>query len=318
MSEEQKEEFKVTEEKDGSVTVDLPENLAPEPEEAEDEEEKAAPVEAADDSDDDHPDDTEAVRAARRARRKAKKELIKKTNEEKDQRLQLLQRQNQELMERLANIERRANSADLARFDKAIEDEELRLNFAARKLKEAADQSDGDALVKAQKLWYETQRKLEMMKATKAKAVEQVNGQADAPNPRLTQLANAWLNRNSWYNKDGKDEDSQIAKVIDGKMAEEGWNPETEDYWEELDNRLRKRLPHRYTDEQDEQPVRRRPRSVVTGSSNESSGSNGNGTSFILSPEQVRAMKDAGFWEDKTLRQRMIKRYALEARNNRG
>lgn len=312
MSEETKEDFKVIEEKDGSVTVDLPENLAPEPEE---EEEKAAPVEAADESDDDHPDDTEAVRAARRARRKAKKEFIKKTNEEKDQRLQLLQRQNQELMERLANIERRANTADLARFGKAIEDEELRLNFAMRKMKEATDNSDGQALIEAQKLWYETNKKLEVMKATKARA-EQANNQPEAPNPKLQKYANDWMDRNSWYKKDGNDEDSAIAKLIDSKMADEGWDPTTEDYWEELDSRLRKRLPHRYTDEQDEQPARRRPRSVVTGSSNESSGFNGNGTSFTLSPEQVRAMKDAGFWEDKTLRQKMIKRYAIEARNN--
>ena len=315
MTEETKEEFKVVEEKDGSVTVDVPADLAPQ---EEDEKDEAAPVQAQEDSDEDHPDDTEAVRAARRARRRAKKDLIKKTNEEKDQRLQLLQRQNQDLMERLAKIEQRANSADLARFDKAIEDEELRLNFASRKMKEAADNSDGQALVKAQELWYEARRKIEAMKATKARAVEHVNNQPGAVNPKLTQLANSWMEDNDWYDPNGKDEDSQIAKLIDTRMAEEGWDPSTEDYWNELDKRLQKRLPHRYTDEQDEQPVRRRPRSVVTGSSRESSGSSGNTASVILSPEQVRAMKDAGFWEDPELRKRMIKRYALEARNNRG
>jgi len=33
-------------------------------------------------------------------------------------------------------------------------------------------------------------------------------------------------------------------------------------------------------------------------------------------PEQVRAMKDAGFWDDPDKRSKMIKRYAQEARNN--
>jgi hypothetical protein len=55
---------------------------------------------------------------------------------------------------------------------------------------------------------------------------------------------------------------------------------------------------------------------VVTGSSRESSGSV-NGNQFVLAPEQVRAMKDAGFWDDPEKRTKMIKRYAIEARNKR-
>jgi hypothetical protein len=54
---------------------------------------------------------------------------------------------------------------------------------------------------------------------------------------------------------------------------------------------------------------------VVTGSSRESS--RGNGSQFVLEPEQVRAMKDAGFWDDPEKRNKMIKRYAIEARNRR-
>jgi hypothetical protein len=55
---------------------------------------------------------------------------------------------------------------------------------------------------------------------------------------------------------------------------------------------------------------------VVTGSSRESS-SRPSGSQFVLEPEQVRAMKDAGFWDDAEKRNKMIKRYAIEARNKR-
>jgi hypothetical protein len=34
----------------------------------------------------------------------------------------------------------------------------------------------------------------------------------------------------------------------------------------------------------------------------------------MLEPDQVRAMKDAGFWDDPVKRNSMIKRYAAEAR----
>jgi hypothetical protein len=79
---------------------------------------------------------------------------------------------------------------------------------------------------------------------------------------------------------------------------------------------LQKRLSHRYNENQEVNP-RRKPRSVVTSSARESSGGSGRNT-FVLQPEQVRAMKDAGFWDDPELRNRMIKRYAQEARQSRG
>jgi hypothetical protein len=108
--------------------------------------------------------------------------------------------------------------------------------------------------------------------------------------------------------------------TIDQSMAEEGWDPATQDYWKELDNRLSESLPRRYNDNSSEKPAQRRPRSVVTSGGREiaSSNSGGRGNTFTLTPDQVRAMKDAGMWDDSEKRNRMIKRYAQEARNRQG
>lgn len=307
---DQVEDIAVVEEKDGSVTVQLPDSI-----ESPDAQEERA--DAQDDSgDEDHPDDTDAIREARRNRRRAKKDYIKRTNEEKDAKLQLLERQNRELMERLSVVERKTHGADMARFEKAIEDEEYRLQYAQRKMQQATDNSDGAAFTKAQELWYDSRRKLEAMQNYKNQ-VAKASSQESAPaNPRLVKLANDWMEKNSWYKPDSEDEDSAIAKVIDNRLVAEGWDPASPDYWEELDNRLQKRLPHRYTRTQDEPTSRRSPRSFVTGSSRESVGRAG-GNQFVLEPEQVRAMKEAGFWDDPEKRSRMIKRYAQEARNKR-
>jgi hypothetical protein len=299
----------VVEEKDGSAVVELPDSI-----ESPDKPQQEA---ASEDDDEDQADDTDAVREARRARRRAKKEYIKRTNHEKDQRLQMLQRQNEQLMERLSAVERKTHGADLARLDKAIEDEQLRLEYAKRKMQEATEGSDGRAFTQAQELWYETRRKLEAMHDIKTKAVQSANQEPGVPNPRLVRLANDWMERNPWYDPNGSDEDSQIAKVVDSRLAAEGWDPATEEYWEEFDKRLHSRLPNRYTSDHDEQP-RRKPRSVVTGSSRESGGSRQGANTFVLEPEQVRAMKDAGLWDDPQKRAKMIKRYAEQARNNRG
>lgn len=226
-----------------------------------------------------------------------------------------MQRRNQELEDRLAVLERKTHGADMARYEKAMEDEDYRMRYAQQKMEEATSNSDGAAFTKAQELWYDSRRKLEAMNNYKEQ-VARASSQESAPaNPKLVRLANGWMERNSWYDPDAGDEDTQIAKVIDNRLVAEGWDPATQDYWDELDNRLQKRLPHRYTRNTDE-PSRRSPRSVVTGSSRESSG-RVNGNQFVLEPEQVRAMKDAGFWDDPEKRSRMIKRYAIEARNKR-
>ncbi len=300
------EDIPVTEEKDGSAIVELPDELVSE--DSSDE-----PVQAQDDGDADQPGDTDAVREARRNRRKAKKEYIKRTNEEKDQRLVSLQRENEEFRKRLAEVEKKSQNYELARLDKAIEDEELRLKYFDAKRREAINNSNGDAYTKASEGYEEARRKYEAMKTIKNRASQaESEPQTD---PRMLRHAKSWMESNSWYDPNGSDEDSEIAKVIDAKLAKEGYDPASAEYWDELDARLQKRLPHRYTQSQDE--PKRRPRSFVTGSGREST-SGRQGNTFVLEPEQVRAMKDAGFWDDPVKRAKMIKRYAQDARNNRG
>lgn len=318
------ERIEVKEELDGSAVVELPDNI-PNPQSADSEEDsQEEEVEAAeggavsDDSDNDSPDDSDALREAKRARRKAKRELVKRTNIEKDHKLALLERQNQELLERLSAVERKTHSADIARIDKAIEDTALRLQYAKAKIAEATNMQDGEALAKAQEMWYEARQQVDTLNNLKKTAV-QPQRQQNIPDPRLQRHAADWMERNSWYKPDNKDMDSKIAKQVDEQLTAEGWDPTKQDYWQELDNRLHQYLPHRYNRNNDEYPsARSKPRSVVTGSGRESSARSGGSNTFTLNAEQVRAMKDAGYWDDPEKRSRMIKRYAQEARKSQG
>jgi hypothetical protein len=313
---DQEPQIEVKEALDGSAVVELPDDLAP----PEEQEAQPEPQEAAADSNDedaDAPDDSEALRAAKRARRKAKRELVKKTNSEKDARLQALQRKVDELTQRLSVTESKTHSADLARLDKTIEDSELRLQYARMKMSEATSAQDGEAFAKAQEMWYDARKQVEDLKRFRETAATP-RQQASIPDPKLQRLAADWMDRNSWYRPDNKDTDSKIAKQIDESLTAEGWDPTSEEYWDELDNRLQRYLPHRYNQQEDETPSRRsRPRNIVTGSGRESSPAAGGRNTFTLTPEQVRAMKDAGMWDDPQKRARMIKRYAQEARNYR-
>jgi hypothetical protein len=304
----------VTEEADGSAVIDLPDSIES-PDEQEDD--RMAAGGSADQADDDViPEDETEYQRARREKRRAKRDLAKKTGVEKDMKLQLLERKNQELMERLSVVERKTHSADLARIDKAIEDQELRLQYAKMKISEAASASDGHAMAEAQEMMYEARRQMEALSNFKKAAVEPRQSQGNVPDPRLQRLAANWMEKNDWYDPNARDTDSKIAKQIDETLVSEGWDPTSPDYWNELDNRLHKYLPHKYNDTTDVRSSTKRPRSVVTSSGRESVNGSTNRNTFVLKPEQVRAMKDAGFWDDPDKRSKMIKRYAQEARNN--
>ena len=327
MTQAQDEQIEVKEELDGSAVVDLPDSI-PNPQAADDagaEEHKEEPqmadggdVSDSSDGDEDDPDDSDALRAAKRERRRAKRQLVKQTNAEKDVKLQMLERQNQELLQRLSVVERKTHSADLARIDKAIEDSELRINYAKMKLAEAAESRDGQAMAKAQEMWMEARQQAEALKNLKKNAV-QPKQETSLPDPRLQRLAADWMERNPWFKPDGRDLDSKIAKQIDETLTAEGMDATSQDYWDEFDNRLQRYLPHRYNANTDESQSRRsKPRGIVTGSGRESAARAGGKNTFTLSPEQVRAMKDAGFWDDPEKRSKMIKRYAQEARQSQG
>ena len=318
MNTETKDDIDYKEEDDGSVVV----NIESDGTEQEEEEVQAADggrVEASDDDhdddgDDNDPDEVDPVRLARRARRKAKKEYVKRTNQEKDQRLQMLDRQNRDLVERLAVLERKSYSADLAQIDRAIHEEQNNLNYAKIRMENAAENSDGRALTDAQEAWYEARRKIDALQHIKGKAVVSDNQEGNIPDPRITRYSNDWQDRNDWYDPNLRDEDSQIAKLVDTRLAKEGWNPSTEEYWEEFDRRLQKRLPHRYTDSYESRP-QKRPRSVVVSGGRETVSENGK-IRIQIEPEKVRAMKEAGLWDNLETRKRMLERYARESRKN--
>jgi hypothetical protein len=321
MSTEQEQEvIVIQEEKDGSATIELPQSI-PSPEAQHDDDSDEADDRArqqemvAGGSVD---EDAEALREQKRLKRQRRKEYHKQVSTEKDVKLTHLERQNQQLLERLSVLERKSHGSDLARLDKAIEDQDNRILFAKQKISEATRTQNGELLTSAQEMWFEARRQAEALANLKKRAVApQAQRTIQAPDPQLQRHANNWMANNPWYDPNGKDPDSRRALNEDTILAEEGYDPKTAEYWQELDRRLQRVVPHRYTEDADEKP-RSRPRSAVTSSGREFASNNGKGNSFTLSPDQVRAMKDAGMWDDAEKRAKMIRRYALEARNNNG
>jgi len=317
---EKKENIEVEEQNDGSATVEVPEKML-EPEVVEEQNgfDRAKEV---NDADADHPNDSDEVRDAKRNRRRAKKDLIRKTNQEKDVRLQQLQRENEEFKRRLNQLERNTKAEQVVKIDKAADDALTRLEYAKMKISEATQTGDGQAMVAAQTLMMNAQEEVRHLRQLKNQAERNLKQPQAAPpaNPQVQRLAKDWMNNNRWYNPANTDPDSKIAKKVDEIMANQGWDPADPEYWEEFDSRLQKELPHRYNGNNDNGNRNvRRPRNVVTSSGREASAAYGgsNRSQFVLSPERVRAMKDAGAWENPERKARMIKNFIAFDRANR-
>lgn len=316
---ENKDDLMISEAQDGSATVDLPENML-----------SAADLDQNDgsegqndgsDGDSGANDLTPEVQEARRNRRRAKKDLIRKTNQEKDVRLQQLQRENEEFKRRLSQLERNTKAEHVTRIEKGMEDASVRLEYAKMKLAEATQNQDGQAMVEAQTLWQNAQDEVKKLSWAKQQAEQELRRpQAqNVPDPGVQKLAADWIRKNSWYRIDGNDADSRIAKKMDELLVTQGWDPADPDYWEELDSRLREELPHRYNGSNGESRGVGRPRNVVGSSGREASSAYGgvNRTQFVLSPERVRAMKEAGAWDNPERKARMIKQFIAFDRTNR-
>jgi len=135
----------------------------------------------------------------------------------------------------------------------------------------------------------------------------------NTPDPAITHNAKLWMDRNPWYDPQTKDMDSEIAQRLDKKLTDEGYDPSSPEYWEELDDRVAKYLPHR-AESAPQRPATQRPR--MTGSGRESAPS-GRGNEFRLSPDRVAAIKEMGAWENPEQRAKMIKSYAKYDRENK-
>jgi hypothetical protein len=103
-----------------------------------------------------------------------------------------------------------------------------------------------------------------------------------------------------------------LVKALDGAVFAEGFKPNTPEYWTELSKRVAANLPHRAKESKLPTDTSRKSeqRSVVTGSGRSSAAANGGSkTSFVLSADRVKALKDAGMWEDPKTRSDAIRRF---------
>ena len=232
------------------------------------------------------------------------RQLIKQRKEREEQ-LEAQQQQIADLQAQLQNSTQKVQETEQASLVSYENQLKEKLKLAEEGYKNAYDSGDKDKLLEAQKAIADATTELRMVdakrfymddqaKKTESKQVD--SGDKEAPKetqpkpqqpPKLHKLAREWISDNSdWYNKDRIL--TQAAHVINEDLLQEGFDPETEEFYTEISKRLKKEMPHKFG--QQEEPTNK-PAQVVAGKSRTSASSKGK---IRLSQEDVRLAKKMG------------------------
>jgi len=259
-------------------------------------------------------DDEDVRRDAKRSERQRRKQNQRFARDKTREEMQWLVQQNQSLQQRLETIENQTLNFQKGSLDQDYQQALYGVTAAENQLAKAIEIGDGARVPELLR-----QRDRALADAAHINRVKESVGNTATPrNDTVVNMkARQWASENPWFNPSSNDPDSAIAKTVDASLVSEGFDPTTDRYWDELDRRMSKYLPHHFTDDAEDGytgPQRSGRRSPPVGGSR---GTTPGKTQVYLSTERVNALKDAGAWDDPVKRDNMLRRFAEWDRNNK-
>jgi len=275
------------------------------------------------DEDEGDDDGNDPERAAIRERRRLEKLERKDRRDQAIKRdkleLDFLRKRNDDLERRVSVQEQRSHQVDLGGYDQAIAKAAEEIDLAERVIAKAVESGNGADVTQAMRYRDQAIQKAQQLQYAKQQAAQQ------RPQPQGQQIddmtmhyAKEFMAENPWYDSQGRDEDSAIVIAIDQSLAKDGFNSQTEEYWDELRKRTARRLPEKFKNQKTrEVKEERTPRGGPAVGSGREHAPATTRKEIYLSPERKQALIDAGVWDDPILRMKYAKRYSEYDRANR-
>ena len=220
------------------------------------------------------------------------RQLIRQRIERDEQIAQLIQ-QNEKLKNSYSTKETEFNKVSKINLDATEKQLKDKLDLARSAYADAFEAQDKEKLLRAQEALNEAQTDLKNVAVTKSKFTEQPEQKEQVQQQPAQQPVQPdppavdWQANNDWFGKDNIMTASALA--IDAELKNEGYSPNDEDFYDEIDKRMRTAFPSKFTTQ--EQPVQQErndgsssPSQVVAGGSRSSP----NPKKVKLSQEDVR------------------------------
>ena len=154
----------------------------------------------------------------------------------------------------LDNYKQKATILDqtlVQEFDNRVRSQE---RLAKDKLKQAIDMGDADAQIEAQSLLANVAVENERLRVSRLRQEQDAafeRQRAEAPQyqapqePRPDPKAQNWAEKNDWFGSDRAMTATAYA-IHDDLITREGFDPTSDEYYEELDHRIRQDFPHKF------------------------------------------------------------------------
>lgn len=229
------------------------------------------------------------------------RQLVKQKKEREEQ-IQLLMQRQQELEERLKAQQQELKTSLEKSFESAEEQINSRIAMAKDAYRTALESGDTDRIVMAQEALSNAQTDASTLKIAKRyeqpkqeQVVQQQQVQQPQQSAQYDRLAVDWAGRNPWFGQDQVM--TTLALEVDAELKAEGYDPSDEDFYQEIDSRLRGKFPQRFTGQTEETQTRSQgtstPAQVVGGASRTSSTSQ-SGKKVRLTKEDIRLAEKWG------------------------
>jgi hypothetical protein len=276
----------------------------------------------AEDDEADHPEDEdksdkerEAIRERRRLEKLERKDRRDKAITRDKVELDFLRNRNDELERRMSAQEHRSQQSELSQVDAAIQKAVKDAEMADTIIAKAVSSGNGEDVTRAMRYRDEAiSRANQLTQYKQQQSAPRQESLAPQVDSAVVEHAKDFMEDHPWYDVQGRNEESAIVLAIDHGLAKDGYDPKTDDYWEELRKRVARRLPGKVA-------AKAEPRREARGGPAVGSGKEHAPTStrreVYISPERKQALVDAGVWDDPILRMKYVKRYAEYDRVNR-
>jgi len=177
------------------------------------------------------------------------RQLIRQRKERDEQINQLIQ-QNEKLKNSYTTKENEFHQVSKLNLDATEKQLQDKLELARTAYADAFEAQDKNKLLKAQESLNEAQTDLKNVAITKSKFTEQPKERTQPAQQPVQQPVQAdpravdWQSNNEWFGKDNIMTASALA--IDAELKNEGYNPTDEDFYSEIDNRIRAAFPNKF------------------------------------------------------------------------
>jgi len=175
-----------------------------------------------------------------------------------------LERLSQRLVEENKKLKESEYKSQTALLENAKKSAEAEINAAKRAYKRAYDAGDSDKVLAAQDRLSTAKikaDKLEEFKLPQEEYTLPVDSpeQESTPQPvQIDEKTRTWQKENPWFNED--EEMTSFALGLHNRLVKEGVDPQTDEYYERINVRMREVFPENFEDEPE---VRRRSNNVV-------------------------------------------------------